>query len=581
MPFDLPLTDFHLLRPWWLIALIPVFVLYVLWSKRRRDAARWQQSIDPILLEVLLEDTPRQKSAHHRWPLLLLLLCAVLGLSGPTFERLPQPVEQKADALVIALDLSLSMYAQDVEPSRLIRAKQKIVDILRLREEGYTALVAWAGSAHAVTPLTDDTKTIENLLETLEPAVMPVPGSRPGTALEKIHALFENAHLLQGRILFVTDGIDDLGDVTNWRNPSFPISVLGVGTDAGGPIPLDFVEQPGRFLTTQEGETITARLDDQRLTDAAVLNFGRYARLSLGDSDINTVLGSNLPGEETNEDVEREFDLWHDLGYWLAAITLPLLLFGFRRGALATVLIVALPYDARADWWDDLWQRDDQQTFEALRSGEPERAATLTDRPEWRGAAEYRAGNYTSAITTLQALDNVRGTYNRANALAKVRDFEGAIAAYDSVLEREPEHADAAYNKALIERLKEEQDKADAEDNQENQQESENQSDSERQGETDGESQPQEGNPEDSESAEQQQESEQPSDAKEGESGEPESSEESEDQLSKQEKAEALEQWLRRVPDDPGGLMRRKFQYENDQRLREGDYRYRQGDKIW
>lgn len=581
MPVDLPLNDFHLLRPWWLIALIPAVLMYVLWVRRRRNAARWQQSIDAPLLEVLLEDAPRQKSRRN-WPLLLLLVAAIVGLSGPTFERLPQPVEQKADSLVIALDLSLSMYARDVEPTRLVRAKQKIIDILRQRHEGYTALVAFAGTAHAVTPLTDDTRTIENLLESLEPAIMPVPGSRPGAALEKIHELFANAHLSQGRILFVTDGIDDLGDVTDWRNPSFPISVLGVGTPQGAPIPLDFVQQPGRFLTTQEGEVITARLDDQRLRDAAELNFGNYARLELGDADIGTVLGATLPGEETNQDVEREFDLWHDLGYWLAVFCLPLLLFGFRRGVLATCLVVALPYDARADWWDDLWQRDDQQAFNALRSGEPERAATLTDRPEWRGAAEYRAGNYTSAIATLQGLDGLRDTYNRGNALAKARDFDGAIAAYDSVLTREPEHADAAFNKALIEKLKEEQQQADSGDNNENQQESDNQSDAERQGETDGESSPDNSPQSQGDAAEEDQgQPEQTPESDQGETGQPENRDDLQESMSKQEKAEALEQWLRRVPDDPGGLMRRKFQYENDRRLREGDYRYRQGDKIW
>jgi Ca-activated chloride channel family protein len=474
------------------------------------------------------------------------------------------------------------MYARDVEPTRLTRAKQKIVDILRQRREGYTALVAWAGSAHAVTPLTDDTETIENLLESLEPAMMPVPGSRPGSALETIQELFANAHLGQGRILFVTDGIDDLGDVTDQRNRSFPISVLGVGTPDGGSIPLDFVEQPGRFLTTQEGEVITARLDDARLREAAELSYGHYARMELGDSDLATVLGTTLPGEDSREALEREFDLWHDLGYWFAVLALPLLLFGFRKGILATMLFVVLPQDARADWWDDLWQRDDQQAFIALRGGEPERAATVTDRPEWRGVAEYRAGNYASAVNTLKEETGIRDTYNRANALARLRDFDAAVAAYDDVLAREPEHADAAHNKALIEKLRDEQQKADSEDNQENQQESDNQSDSQRQGENDGNPEPQEG--QDSEGRNDAQESqpgEQPSESEQGEAGQPEEGQEERESMSRQEKAEALEQWLRRVPDDPGGLMRRKFQYENDQRLREGDYRYRRGDKIW
>ncbi len=575
------LQNLHLLRPWWLLALVPVTFLYWLWLRRQQITARWQRSVDPELLSVLIDDQRSGTGKRANWPLLLVLISAVLGLAGPTFERLPQPVEQKADALVIALDLSLSMYAQDIAPSRLTRAKQKIIDILRSREEGVTGLVVWAGSAHAVVPLTDDTKTIANLLESLEPAIMPVAGSRPAAALEVVSALFANAHLGKGRILLVTDGIDNLADITDYRDPMFPISILGIGTPDGAPIPLDFVEQPGQFLTTREGEVITARLDEERLAESAELGYGEYARVVLGDADLDTVLGTTLPGDDDLSQVEREFDLWHDLGYFLAVIALPLLLFGFRRGVIAGLALCVMPLDSHAGIWENLWQRDDQQAYSALKDGEPERAATLTERKDWRGVAEYRAGNYSSAVGSFTGLDDVRNTYNLGNALARAGDLDGAIAAYDAVLSRDPEHEDAAFNKALLEQQKEAQQQASEQDNNEQQQDSENQSEESRNGDSSGANEQGQDAQEPSAQDKTPPGKEEENQAEQGEPEEPKEGDKEQQAQSRDEQSDAMEQWLRRVPDDPGGLLRRKFQYENQQRLREGDYRYRQGDKIW
>ena len=179
------------------------------------------------------------------------------------------------------------MFANDVKPSRVERARQKIADILRARKEGVTALVAYAGDGHAVVPLTDDTKTIENLLFSLSPEMMPVFGSNPNHALEIAYELFENAGILQGRILLITDGIDDISSVTKHRNSSFPISILGIGTIQGAPIPLDRLRQPGRFLQTQEGNRVVALLDEERLQQVADISYGHYQTVNLGNQDIN------------------------------------------------------------------------------------------------------------------------------------------------------------------------------------------------------------------------------------------------------------------------------------------------------
>ena len=178
-------AEFHFLRPWWLLAIVPALLLAGIFLKESVKHSEWKSAIQPELLKVLLEDGGE---GANRWVSALTalgLLLMALALAGPTWNRLPQRVEQANDALVIILDLSYSMYAEDLAPSRLVHARHKIADILRMREQGYTALVVFAGDAHVVTPLTDDTGTIENLLSSLRPGMMPVAGSNPQYAVEQ------------------------------------------------------------------------------------------------------------------------------------------------------------------------------------------------------------------------------------------------------------------------------------------------------------------------------------------------------------------------------------------------------------
>lgn len=570
------LADLYFLRPWWLLAIVPVLILAVYWVRHRASGSHWETSIAPELLAVLLERRGAGGVRRLPWLVAAALALAAVGLAGPTWERLPQPVEQKTDSLVILFDLSLSMYAEDVKPSRVVRARQKIADVLRRREEGFTALVAYAGDAHAVVPLTDDTRTIENLLTALRPDMMPVLGSDLGQALDLAHSLFENAGVRQGRILVITDAVDQMSSATERRDPDFPISILGVGTPEGATIPLDFVNQPGQVLRSQQGEPILARLDEARLRQIADLTYGRYQTLSLADSDIERLLTTPLPGEDETAEVERDFDTWADRGYWVLMLLLPLALLGFRRGALALVPLLLLPAPADAGLWDDLWQRRDQQAYEALRDGEPETAAVLFDDARWRAAALYRSGEFGAAADSYRRTDSTTAMYNLGNALAHQNNYQAAIDAYDAVLAEVPDHEDALFNRALVEKLLEEQNQA--QENEQAQQQQgerpEDDSDGQGQGADQGERNEQDGQPpEDQQNADQEP------------SGEPQESQDAEGEeeltASRDEKQDALEQWLRRVPDDPGGLLRRKFQYETNQRLRRGDYRSQETEKIW
>jgi Ca-activated chloride channel homolog len=584
------LADLHFVRPLWLLAVLPVALLAIAWARRRAADSHWESSIEPALLNVLLEPGRKDPGRRLPWMVAGALTLAAVGLAGPSWERLPQPVEQRNDALVVVLDLSLSMLAEDVAPSRVVRARQKVADILRLRAEGMTGLVAYAGSAHTVVPLTDDTRTIENLLPALSPDMMPVLGSNLGSALDLARALFENSSVRQGRILVITDGVDQMGDATERRSVRFPISFLGVGTSGGGMIPINFGQQRGQVLRTQAGDPVIARLDEQQLQTIAGITHGRYRTLSLGDDDIEHVLGTRLPGEEDTLEVEREFDLWADMGFWVCVLLIPIVLAGFRRGVLVllpfallpvAVTLALAPAPAAAGVWDDLWQRKDQQAFTALREGEPEVAAALFGRPDWRAAALYRSGEYGAAAEAFGADPTVTGRYNLGNALARQGELEQAIAAYTEVLDVEPDHEDAAFNKALLERMLEAQQSA--EQNNDERQQS-------RDGQPDQSSQPQgggDGDPSNDDEPSEQSPDQPPQqpENREGESSRSQqdrSGQQEQDELaSRDEQQDALDQWLRRVPDDPGGLLRRKFEYETKQRLRRGEYGSRETEKIW
>ncbi len=574
---DLPLDTLHFIRPVWLLAVLPALLLGWLWARRQSRGSHWETSIEPALLQVLLEPRRATRSRRLPWLAALALTAGAVGLAGPSWERLPQPVEQKSDALVILFDLSLSMFAEDVAPSRLVRARQKIADVLRRRDEGFTALVAYAGDAHAVVPLTDDTRTIENLLPALRPDMMPVLGSHLGSALELAHTLFDNAGLRQGRILVITDAVDDMSSAGEHRDPRFPISILGVGTVEGAPIPLHFIDQPGQVLRSQQGNPIVARLDEPRLADIAELSHGRYHTLTLGDQDIDHLLATPLPGEDETTEVEREFDTWADRGFWVLLLLIPLLLGGFRRGVLAVVPILLLPAPADAGPWDDLWQRRDQQAYESLRDGEPEAAATLFESPDWRAAALYRSGEYAAAADSYARQPSVTAQYNRGNALALQGDYQGAVAAYDQVLARQPDHEDARFNKELVEKLLEQQESQAGEDERQQQGGQQPEQSTRPQG---GDGSQGDDEQEGDQPAEQPDSDEQQSQQRQQDDGRPPPGQE-ESLATRDEQQDALEQWLRRVPDDPGGLLRRKFQYETNLRLRSGDYGSRETEKIW
>ncbi len=584
-------SEFHFLRPWWLLALIPaaIFVL-ALWRVNSALSA-WDKAIDRNLLPYLLD---RSRNAAQRTPLLLLLCAWVLSavaLAGPVWEKLPQPVQQREDALVIVMDLSLSMFAQDHVPSRLDLAKRKLRDVLALRDEGQTALVVYAGDAHAVMPLTDDVVTIEALVPSLSPNIMPLFGSNPMAAMDMAIELLDNVEASEGKILLMTDGISgfdqELLITRQLEDRPYDLLVMGIGTEQGAPIRTS----DGNFLTDRQGAMVVPALNRSVLQSLANRVGGRYHDIQLSDSDLAYLLTDlNLLDDPQLSDVEEEFDIWYETGPWLLLLVAPMVALTFRRGWLfawvlaAGVLSLVPAPDAQAAEWSALWQTPDQRGAEAYANEDHAVAAGLFESPGWQGAANYRAENYDAAIAAYSALNTPDGHYNRGNALALSGNYAEAIAAYDVTLATDPDHEDAIFNKEIVEQLLQQQQSEQGESQEGNNESEQSDQNSDQQSEQDqenSEQQDQESQEGDENQQQDQQQNEAPEDQENSESNS-EQNTPSQNSNEEFEEQQSLEQWLRRIEDDPGELLERKFRYQYRQRQLNGTANSLQdGGQIW
>ncbi|MFZ1744940.1 MAG: VWA domain-containing protein [Nitrospirales bacterium] len=637
------MSMFHFLRPEWLWGLLPLFGLFLLVAKKGTTGQIWESVCDAHLLPHLLVGA---EGASRRMPLVLLgsgWIVAVCALAGPVWSQLPQPVFRAESALVMVLDLSRSMDVQDVTPSRLTRAKHKILDMLKARKEGQTALVVYAGESFVVSPLTNDANTIVTLVQSLETELMPLQGSRTDLALQKAHELFQHVGQARGDVLLLTDGQGDpatLKVVGELHSQGVRVSVLGIGTVDGAPIP-----ETGGFLKDQDGTVVIPKLDIPSLQTIAQAGGGHYATVTADDQDINRVFPSDVPRRAlfSSTSEERTIDLWREEGPWLVLLLLVLALPAFRPGWLGMLLaFLLIPQVSEAFSWENLWVRPDQQGIQALKRDAPEEAAALFQDPGWKGIAHYRAGKYQEAEEAFSIMDTPEGHYNRGNALANLGRYEEALASYQTALTQQPDHADAQHNLEIIKQLLDKSSSAEQAGESPQQSDGSSAKQNNNGNETGGGGEKSE-NPSDpthkqsdSKTVDSQKEKQEEADQVPGSgsdsartsnqsNGDQKSSEEniereaqgldplkaeqskkprsapttmekkSEDQVEHSEVSSAgdaahstesqkseqvLQQWLRRIPDDPGGLLRRKFLLEHQRRVEAGKSTISQG-KRW
>ena len=585
----------HFLRPEWAFASVVFVLIPVIVRFARSGAGAWRKVCDAPLLKALLVKT-KVRSLFP--PLFLLGVCwalAVFALCGPALEKLPQPTVKKGTDVVYLLDISSLMSAQDLKPSRMERAVFKLYDLLKRNAGNQSALILYAQTPFVAVPLTPDARMIENLLPTVNVGL--TDGGVPdlAAALNSAGELLRQAKAVNGRAV-VLGAFGDAKAVKAaeaLKKEGYSVSVLGVGTRDGAPVQL----ANGSFATVN-GQAVLSTLPEKELRRIAHAGGGAYHTVSLDEADINALAAVETNGAAGLADGKIKADAWKDLGAYVAALILPFMAFGFRRGWLGVLLFGLLPANAFAGG-TDFWQRADYKAAVRMTQGQnPETADVFSDNA-WKGAAQYRLGDYRAAMDSFAQSGGTEDLYNYGNALAHAGKIKEAIKAYDEVLKHNPKHADAAFNKKYLEQ----QQKNKQQNQQQNQQQKNQQQNKQESGrdEQNGQNQNQndrkqrqsQGQQQQADSqkrqnpqqqpSEQRQQAQQRAEQSQGSNGreqnEPRPAEqrkaerkpEGEKQNSPQSEAERREekarqeqrQWLSVIEDDPSGLLRERIRRHN------------------
>jgi Ca-activated chloride channel family protein len=571
----------HWFRPWWIL-LLPLlgWLLWQLWHRQKR-AGRWQMILPAAFHSVLLNGG-RGRDSKKPWIVLgLVWSLGLFALLGPGWQRVEQLSHKPVDPLVVLLELTPEMLATDAPPTRLEQARRKLLDLLQARSDSQTAIIVYSGSAHTLVPLSDDQITIRNLLDAVKPSIMPQAGHRADLAVHKALTLLKQGALGRGRLLLIGSSLNEQERqgirqaLTGHQVPT--LLILGVGTAEGAPVE----QESGGLLKDSQGAILLPRLDSASLTDFAGQMGGQYRQMRMDDDDLRELGLLDSPKMLQNDGQMIQLDNWTDQGYWFL---LPLLLLaacaGRRGWLLCLPLLLLMPQNSYAVDFADLWLRPDQQGQRLLQQQRPAEAAQRFENAQWKGIALYQAGDYASAAQRFAEGSSAADHYNRGNALARNGELEAALDAYEQALERQPDLQAALQNKALVEDALEQRKRAkpehpdqaqppdDSDDgaNPQNQAAaSQNQQAEDPQSAESAEANPPDGDPLTGESSPQTNGNPKP--------GSPMDDEETTrppirpaDGTINGERRQALEQWLRQIPDDPGELLRRKFWYEQQQR---------------
>ncbi|MEZ6939962.1 VWA domain-containing protein [Aeromonas sp. S12(2024)] len=422
----------HFLRPWWLLALLPlVAILLLRW--RMDETNSWQQRLPPHLREALtLGDTGWKKNLPLK-VLGLLMGLAILICAGPTWSREPSPFGEDQGALLILLDNSDSMLETDIAPNRLTRAKQKISDLLATRDGGRNGLVVFAGSAHTAMPLTRDSAVYDPILAAIRPEIMPKAGKRTEQVIPLLTELL--ADETGSTVLLVSDGI----------SPS-----------AIAPLADYFRGQSRQLLILAAG--------DPALSGKRPLELASLRRLaSDSDGTLLTMTVDNGDVERINRGIERNFLIhndslmpWQDMGYYLLFPVVALLLLWFRKGwlvqwglvaAIGLSLLQTTPAQATTfslapaeptepainHWakelkqqWFNLWLTPDQQGQWYFQQGDYLEAAKHYEDPFYKGVAYYYGAEFALAQSAFLQADSEQALLYAGNALARQREYLAA-----------------------------------------------------------------------------------------------------------------------------------------------------------
>ena len=326
------LHQFHFLHPVWLLLALPL-LLFAGWLRMRQSrAGGWSKFMDAELVAVLRLESGR--AATGPWLLFAAVwTLSVLAIAGPAWQRLPSMGYRAPDDWVVVLDLSPSMTVADVSPDRATRARFAIDDLIGAARDARVGLIAFAGEAHTVVPLTSDVATIRGLLPPLSPALMPETGDDLGPALAQAGQLLRQSGSRHASIIVLSDGFKDpseaLSAAQKLAAQGAEVQVIGIGTADGAPLK----DAKGAFIHDAQGRSVLAKLPIDELQRVAAAGHGQYWALDHVKQLIAVLEARRAnPLQENGVATAQKVESWRNEGVWFMPPILLLALMLARRG---------------------------------------------------------------------------------------------------------------------------------------------------------------------------------------------------------------------------------------------------------
>jgi len=446
--------DFHFLRPVWLWLLLPALIIMVIGWLGLREEVKWLKVIAPHLRPHIIKKGSENRRKRMHSLLIVFASIAILGLSGPTWNTVEVPGQTLETPVVLVLDLSQSMMATDLQPSRLERAKFKIRDLLDANPRARFSLVVFSGTAHTVVPLTKDYSIIRSHLEGLSPAIMPYPGTDLEAALRVADTLSQVTEA-PTRIILFTDEIEEETFVllqNRLGQGNTQVEIFPMNTVSGAEVPSPGGSRPMRDA---EGKVVYSSLNTEVLEKLNSVEGFQVHPLTLDNSDVEQLANSIAENLEFKEEDERKEDDWLDRGLWLAIPFAFFLLWSFRRGwVIYFLLIIGMLQSCSSDLtFTDWWVSKDFQAQKLFDEEAYEQAAQLYTDPLYKGVAYFKAGDYPNAIENFSLDSTAMGAYNLGLAYFQNGDYAASELAFGKALEMDPELSDARASRDMLEQI--------------------------------------------------------------------------------------------------------------------------------
>lgn len=454
---EIDLSAFHFLRPGWLLG-VPLAALLLWLGRAAGGRLGWRGSIAPALLPYLLVNTQGSRGPRPVHALAALLAVGGIAAAGPAWQRDRPAFLDNQAPLMVAVDLSPSMDATDVPPSRLGAVKHKLHDLVARRAGAKTGLIAYAGSTHLVLPPTDDPGLLDMFVQALSTDLIASPGKDAAGAIALAETVLQGGPA-GGTLLLVTDGADtrQLPDVEQLaKRNALQILVWAVGATDGG-ILRDARGQP---RMDAQGKPLLGTFDTNGLKQLAQAARAPLGSLGLDDDDLDWV---TLHAQRHFRDVQDKDQPpnWKDAGYWLCWPLALLALLSLRRGwnvnwtagLLLAWAAAVYPPAADAGPLADAFFTPDQQGRWAYEHQRYADAAARFQDPYWKGRAAYDAADYRGALAAFARLDTPEGHFYLGNTQARLRSYDAALAAYDQALRLRADFPEARANRDLVARL--------------------------------------------------------------------------------------------------------------------------------